>query len=81
VLHGCFLKWGLRLQNALGTLKIAILLLVAFSGFAALAGHIKLPEDQKPHNFRNAFSGTTTNANAFVTGLYNVIWSFIGYVH
>ncbi|KAJ7622004.1 high-affinity methionine permease [Mycena polygramma] len=79
IVHGCFLKWGLRLQNALGVFKIAVLLLIAFSGFAALAGRIKLPEDQKPHNFRDGFAGTNSNANAFVTGLYNVIWSFIGY--
>ncbi|KAK0203145.1 high affinity methionine permease [Desarmillaria ectypa] len=79
IIHSCFLKWGLRLQNALGIFKIVILLLITFSGFAALAGHIKLPDDEKPHNFRNAFDGTESNANAFVTGLYNVIWSFIGY--
>lgn len=79
IMHSVFLKWGLRLQNALGTFKIIILLLIAFSGFGALAGHVKLPEDEKPHNFRNAFEGTSSNANAFVTGLYNVIWSFIGY--
>ncbi|THH13249.1 hypothetical protein EW146_g6945 [Bondarzewia mesenterica] len=79
IVHSVFLKWGLRLQNALGVFKIVILLLISFSGFGALAGHIKLPEDQKPHNFRNAFEGTSSNANAFVLGLYNVIWSFIGY--
>ena len=73
-MHGVFLKWGLRLQNALGVFKIAILLLIAISGWAALAGRIKLPEDQKPHNFDDAFAGTSSNANAFVTGLYNVIW-------
>ncbi|KAI0065303.1 high-affinity methionine permease [Artomyces pyxidatus] len=79
VIHSSFLKWGLRLQNILGVFKLAILLLIAFSGFGALAGHIDLPEDQKPHNFHHAFEGTSSNANAFVTGLYNVIWSFIGY--
>lgn len=79
IMHSMFMKWGLRLQNALGTFKVVILLLIAFSGFGALAGHIKLPEDEKPHNFSNAFEGTSSNANAFVVGLYNVIWSFIGY--
>ena len=74
IMHSMFMKWGLRLQNALGTFKVVILLLIAFSGFGALAGHIKLPEDEKPHNFSNAFEGTSSNANAFVVGLYNVIW-------
>lgn len=74
--HGTALKWGLRVQNILGTFKIVILVFIAFSGFAALAGRVKI--DPKPNNFKNAFSGTTSNANLFVTGLYNVIWSFIG---
>jgi len=79
LIHSVALKWGLRLQNLLGVFKIVILILIAFSGFAALAGRVKLPEDEKPHNFDHAFEGTNSNANAFVTGLYNVIWSFIGY--
>ncbi|KAI0264625.1 high affinity methionine permease [Gloeopeniophorella convolvens] len=79
VIHSFYLKWGLRLQNTLGIIKFFILLLIAISGFAALAGHVKLPEDQKPHNFDNIFEGTNTSPNALVTGLYNVIWSFIGY--
>lgn len=75
--HGTALKWGLRIQNVLGVFKVAILILIAFSGFAALAGRVKI--DPKPDNFTNSFEGTgSINANAFVTGLYNVIWSYIG---
>ena len=33
----------------------------------------------KPHNFDNAFAGTTGSAYGVVTALYNVIWSYIGY--
>lgn len=43
---------------------------------AALGGHLKI---EKPHNFDNAFSGTTGSAYGVVTALYNVIWSYIGY--
>ncbi|TFL03428.1 high affinity methionine permease [Pterulicium gracile] len=78
LIHGTALKWGLRIQNVLGVFKVAILILIAFSGFAALAGRVKI--DPKPDNFTNSFEGTgSINANAFVTGLYNVIWSYIGY--
>ena len=69
-MHSCFLKWGLRLQNVLGVFKIVILLVIVFSGFAALSGHIDLPKDKHPHNFHHAFEGTRSDANAFVTGLY-----------
>ncbi|KAF9512436.1 hypothetical protein BS47DRAFT_1464023 [Hydnum rufescens UP504] len=79
LVHTVTLNWGLRLQNILGTFKLAVLVLIALSGFAALAGHVRLPEQDKPHNFQRPFEGTTSNVNGLVTGLYNVIWSFIGY--
>ncbi|KAK0555840.1 hypothetical protein OC845_000097 [Tilletia horrida] len=77
LIHSFALKWGLRLQNLLGTFKVFILLFIACSGFAALAGHTRLPE--QPKNFHNAFEGTTADAYGIVTALYNVIWSFIGF--
>ncbi|KAF2502916.1 amino acid transporter [Lophium mytilinum] len=76
LIHGLALKWGLRLQNALGVIKLIILLIIIFSGFAALGGHLKI---DKPHNFDDAFKGTTGSAYGIVTALYNVIWSYIGY--
>ncbi|KAH8788269.1 amino acid/polyamine transporter I [Diaporthe sp. PMI_573] len=77
LIHGLALKWGLRLQNFLGSIKVFIILIMVFSGWAALAGHVKL--DQKPDNFSNAFEGTTGSAYGVVTALYNVIWSYVGY--
>ncbi|OAA56720.1 high affinity methionine permease [Niveomyces insectorum RCEF 264] len=79
LIHGTALKWGLRLQNLLGSIKLVIVLLIVVAGWAALAGRVKLPEDQKPHNFRHAFEGTTGSAYGVVMALYNVIWSYIGY--
>ncbi|KAI1002338.1 High-affinity methionine permease [Podosphaera aphanis] len=77
LIHGLALNWGLRLQNLLGMIKLAILLLIAFSGFAALTGHVKLAE--KPDNFHDIFQGTNGSVYGIVTALYNVIWSFSGY--
>ncbi|EPE02469.1 high affinity methionine permease [Ophiostoma piceae UAMH 11346] len=79
LIHGLALKWGLRLQNLLGTIKLIIIVIIVIGGFIALGGHIKVPEDEKPHNFTNAFEGTTGSAYGVVTALYNVIWSYIGY--
>ncbi|KAF2087639.1 amino acid transporter [Saccharata proteae CBS 121410] len=76
LVHGLTLKWGLRLQNALGVIKLIILALIIVAGFAALGGHLKI---DKPDNFSNAFEGTTGSAYGVVTALYNVIWSYIGY--
>ncbi|KAI3615671.1 high affinity methionine permease [Moniliophthora roreri] len=84
IIHGAFMKWGLRLQNTLGLFKLVILSAIALCGFLSLAGipafAVKREYDQ-PDNFRwgKFWEGTRTDANAFVSGLYNVIWSFVGY--
>ncbi len=59
LIHGLALKWGLRLQNLLGGIKLVVLLLIIVSGFAALGGHLKV---EKPDNFSHAFEGTTGSA-------------------
>ncbi|KAK0103182.1 hypothetical protein ONS95_014978 [Cadophora gregata] len=77
LIHGLALNWGVRLQNALGIIKLSIMLIIVIGGFVALGGHLKI--DEKPKNFTNAFEGTTASAYGIVTALYNVIWSLIGY--
>ncbi|KAL4763638.1 high affinity methionine permease [Aspergillus foveolatus] len=76
LIHGFALKWGLRLQNLLGIVKLVIIIFVIVTGWVALAGHTKV---ETPHNFRNTFEGTTGSGYGVVMALYNVIWSFIGY--
>ncbi|KAF8987989.1 high affinity methionine permease [Cyathus striatus] len=76
LLHGLAMKWGLRLQNFLGIFKLLVLVFVIITGFVALGGHMKV---EKPHNFTNAFEGTTASASSFCLSLYNVIWSYIGF--
>lgn len=71
------MKWGLRLQNLLGVVKLVIILFVIVAGWVALAGHMHI--ENPPHNFSNAFEGTTGSGYGIVMALYNVIWSFIGY--
>lgn len=51
LLHSIYPKWGARLFDVLGIFKVVVLLFIVFSGFAALAGHRKVPD---PHNFDNA---------------------------
>ncbi|KAG6901145.1 hypothetical protein C0995_016511 [Termitomyces sp. Mi166 len=76
LIHGTALKWGLRLQNFLGIVKIIILIFVIITGFVALGGHMKV---DKPRNFSRAFEGTTASASSFCLSLYNVIWSYMGF--
>ncbi|KAF9041462.1 APC amino acid permease [Panaeolus papilionaceus] len=83
-IHGTCLKWGLRVQNTLAAFKLVVLALISFSGILSLAGvpafRVK-PEYEQPDNFKwhKFWEGSGTGMNAFVSGLYNVIWSFIGY--
>ncbi|KAF5324296.1 hypothetical protein D9619_011392 [Psilocybe cf. subviscida] len=85
LLHGSLLKWGLRIQNALGLFKLVVLALISVSGLLCLAGvsSFQVREGYDvPDNFsswKNFWAGSGTGTNAFVNGLYNVIWSFIGY--
>ncbi|OQN96432.1 hypothetical protein B0A48_17488 [Cryoendolithus antarcticus] len=63
-------------SNLLGVIKLIIILIIVVAGWAALGGALKI---EKPHNFDNAFEGTTGSSYGVVTALYNVIWSYIGY--
>ncbi|PWN44157.1 amino acid transporter [Ceraceosorus guamensis] len=76
LLHGTSIKWGLRFQNAIGSFKLIILLVIAFAGFAALAGHTKVPVE---NNFANAFEGTRNDVFGISSALYNALWSYVGY--
>ncbi|KAJ8586141.1 amino acid transporter [Rhizopogon salebrosus TDB-379] len=84
IMHGAFLNYGLKLQNALGFFKLFVLLMIAISGLLSLAGvpgfTVRAGYDI-PHNFTwsSFWEGSDIGLNAFVTGMYNVVWSYIGY--
>ena len=79
LIHGTKIAWGLRLQNSLGFLKLVVLGLISISGLLCLSGiggvHVR-DEYEQPDNFRwtKLWEGSGTGLNAFVSGLYNVIW-------
>ena len=79
LVHGTFLKLGLRLQNTLGVVKLLVLALIPMSGFLYLAGvkGIQVGDEyEKPNNFTwdKFWEGSGTGLSAFVNGLYNVMW-------
>jgi amino acid transporter len=81
-LHATFPKWGIRLFNVLGVFKVAVLLFIVFSGFAALAGR-RLVDD--PHNFDNAFQIEEGDgygnggAYGYATALLRIVYSYKGW--
>lgn len=79
LLNGIHVKSGLYLANALGVFKVAIVLFISVTGWVALGGGIKNSNFSNPHNFTDAFHGTTPTGYGIVNALYNVIWSYVGY--
>jgi amino acid transporter len=79
IVHGIFLNFGLRLQNALGAFKLLVLVVIAGSGLLSLVGvpgfAVGEQYDQ-PNNFTwiTFWEDSNLGANAFVTGMYNVLW-------
>lgn len=70
---------GLRLQNTLGFFKLLILTSIVIVGIAHLAGvpGFELKGDvEVPDNLQwsRLWEGSGNGVNAFVMGLYNVIW-------
>ncbi|CAG9946861.1 unnamed protein product [Clonostachys rosea f. rosea IK726] len=73
LIHGTALKWGIRLQNLLGSIKIIILLIII------IAPLVRLDKTTDTLSRHKAFEGTTGSAYGIVTSLNNVIWSYVGY--
>ncbi len=46
------------------------------TGLFSLFGWLRVPS---PHNFEHVWAGSRGDVSALVVGLYNVIWSFVGY--
>lgn len=78
-LHSTLPKCGVRLFNLLGIFKVVILLFIVFAGFAALAGHRRVPDSR---NFDNNFELAVgegyggVGAYAYATALLGVIYSY-----
>jgi amino acid transporter len=80
--HGIFLNWGLRVQNALGMFKLGMLCIIALMGLLCLAnipGFQVREGYEVPHNLKwsEMWEGNGTSANLLINGLYSVIWSAI----
>jgi amino acid transporter len=81
-LHAVLPKWGLRLTNALGIFKVLVLLLIVFSGVAALAGHRLVPDPRNFDNFWGIEKGDGYGgggAYAYATALLQVVYSYKGW--
>ncbi|KAJ5771237.1 uncharacterized protein N7511_003288, partial [Penicillium nucicola] len=69
---------GRGLQDAMSAVKLFILFFIVCTGFAALGGHLNIPN---PHNFdlSTSFQGTSNNGYNIGMALLDAIFSFQGY--
>ena len=71
-IHIFNLNFGLRVQNTLGVVKFVVLAFLIGSGLLSSLGFVRLKH--QANNFQNIWKGTTRDPNAFVSGLYYVLW-------
>ncbi|KAJ5814060.1 uncharacterized protein N7503_000810 [Penicillium pulvis] len=77
-IHTVAPKMGRLLQDILSLVKLFILLFIVCTGFAALAGHLKVP-DPKNLNVSTSFRGTSNSCYGIGTALLSGTFSFQGY--
>ena len=80
VVHGCFLKTGIWIQNALAWVKIGLMAFMAILGVVALF----LPQTSSRRNAESLsltglFEGSNWDLVALSTAIFKVSYSFAGY--
>ena len=80
VIHGCFLKTGIWIQNALAWVKIGLMAFMAILGVVALF----LPQTSSRENaerlsLSRLFEGSNWELVALSTSFFKVVYSFAGY--
>ncbi|KAL8831017.1 MAG: hypothetical protein Q9191_001113 [Dirinaria sp. TL-2023a] len=80
IIHGCFLKTGIWIQNALGWIKIGLMAFMAVLGVVALfLPHPSAHGGAATLSLARLFDGSHWNPMALSTALFNVFYSFAGY--
>jgi len=78
LLHTFLPKWGVRLMNVLGSIKVIILLFIVVTGWVVLAGGVSTVPH--PHaSFTNAFVNSTHSGGPYATALFKVLNSYAGW--
>lgn len=71
-------KVGVWMMNAIGSIKIIILLFIVVTGWVVLSGRVSSVPD--PHaSFRNSFAGSSHSSSNYATALFKVINSYVGW--
>ncbi|KAA8573519.1 hypothetical protein EYC84_005104 [Monilinia fructicola] len=72
-------KLSLRISDVIGVVKIITLLFISIAGFVVLGGHTKVADPTA--NFKDAFSGTTSNGYGIANALVKINFAYSGYTN
>ncbi|APA12117.1 hypothetical protein SS1G_10920 [Sclerotinia sclerotiorum 1980 UF-70] len=86
IVHGCFLKTGIWIQNFLGWIKVGLILFMACTGIFVVVFGVRLPETQAPFSTlsREGFSwdglweGSNWHWGTLTTAVFKVSYSYAG---
>lgn len=69
-------KFGYKLSNGIGIVKLLTLVFIAITGFVVLGGNTKVTDPQI--NFRESFAGKATAYGA-CNAMYKIVFSYAGF--
>ncbi|KAL4967038.1 amino acid permease-domain-containing protein [Aspergillus stella-maris] len=78
LLHVFFPNAGVRGMNAIGVIKIVLLVFIVVTGWVVLSGRVSSVQDPYA-SFHNSFAGSATSSNLYATALFKVLNSFAGW--
>ena len=80
IVHGCFLKTGIWIQNALAWVKIGLMAFMAILGVVALfLPHTASHKNAEALSWSRSFEGSNWDLVALSTAIFKVSYSFAGY--
>lgn len=87
VVHGCFLKTGIKIQNALGWIKVGLVLFMALTGIFVVTFGVRLPDDSPQvvgtdgktrMSWDGLWEGSNWGWGTITTAVFKVSYSYAG---
>lgn len=86
IIHGCFLKTGIWIQNFLGWIKVGLILFMALTGIFVVIFGVKLPETGAPiptlsrdgFSWDGLWEGSNWHWGTLTTAIFKVSYSYAG---
>ncbi|OCK73018.1 hypothetical protein K432DRAFT_438422 [Lepidopterella palustris CBS 459.81] len=80
VIHGCFLKTGLLIQNVLGWVKVSLVIFMVFTGLSVviLRGRPNYNPSMQLVTWESLWNGSNWNWEILSTALFKVFYSYAG---